>query len=118
MCRNHGLARAKDHAGRRASKRRQPARDAAEITKTRLGGLVVAPTAAEAEAKGRQFATSRGMDEERYRGYVIAGSPEQVREQVNAYLGAGLDGMIFNMVDAYDLASVRMAGEALSGLPS
>jgi F420-dependent oxidoreductase-like protein len=93
-------------------------RDPAEITKTRLGGLVVAPTEAEAVAKGRQFAASRGMDEERFRGYAIAGSPEGVREQVNAYLEAGLDGLIFNMVDAYDLASVKMAGEALSGLGS
>ena len=55
------------------------------------------------------------MDEESYRGYVMAGDPDAVREQVAVYLDAGLDGMVFNMHDAYDLDSVRLAGETLSG---
>ncbi len=91
-------------------------RDPATITRTRLGALVVAETRAEAESKGRALAEERGMDEERYRAYVIAGDPAAVREQVAAYFDAGLDGMVFNMPDAYDLATVRLAGEALRGL--
>jgi F420-dependent oxidoreductase-like protein len=89
-------------------------RDPASITKTRLGGLVIAATPEEADRKGREMAAARGMDEERYRGYVVAGDPDGVCEQVGAYLDAGLDGLIFNMHDAQDLEPVRLAGRTLS----
>ena len=90
-------------------------RDPSTITRTRLGGLVIAETTAEAERRGRAMAEARGMDEERFRGYVIAGDPDAVCEQVAAYLDAGLDGMVLNMHDAYDLDSVQLAGDTLSG---
>jgi len=90
-------------------------RDPASITKTRLGGLVIAETSAEAERRSRAMMEARGMDEERFRGYVIAGDPDSVREQVSAYLDAGLDGLVFNMNDAQDLEPVRLAGETLAG---
>jgi len=90
-------------------------RDPASITKTRLGGLVIADTSAEAERRSRAMMEARGMDEERFRGYVIAGDPDSVREQVSAYLDAGLDGLVFNMNDAQDLEPVRLAGETLAG---
>jgi F420-dependent oxidoreductase-like protein len=90
-------------------------RDPSTITRTRLGSLVIAETSAEAERRGRAMAEARGMDDERYRGYVIAGDPDAVCEQVAAYFDAGLDGMVFNMHDAFDLDSVRLAGETLSG---
>jgi F420-dependent oxidoreductase-like protein len=93
-------------------------RDPATITKTRLGGLVIAETAAEAERRGRAMASARGMDEERYRGYVVAGDPDAVLEQVSAYLEAGLDGMIFNMHDAQELEPVALAGATLARLSS
>ena len=89
-------------------------RDPAEITKTRLGGLVIADTAAEAERKGHEMAEARGMDPARYREYVVAGDPASVCEQVATYLDAGLDGMVFNMHDAEDLDPVRLAGKTLS----
>jgi alkanesulfonate monooxygenase SsuD/methylene tetrahydromethanopterin reductase-like flavin-dependent oxidoreductase (luciferase family) len=60
------------------------------------------------------MAEARGMDDERYRGYVVAGDPDAVCEQVAAYLDAGLDGMVFNMHDAQDLEPVRLAGETLT----
>jgi F420-dependent oxidoreductase-like protein len=89
-------------------------RDPSEITKTRLGTLVIAETDAEAEAKGEAMVAARGMDAERYRATVIAGSPDTVIEQVHGFLEAGLDGLIFNMHDAQDLEPVRLAGETLS----
>lgn len=89
-------------------------RDPAEITRTRLGGLVIGETSSEAERKGRQMAEARGLDAEQYRGYVVAGDPDAVCEQVAAYLDAGLDGMIFNMHDAQDLEPVRLAGHTLT----
>lgn len=62
------------------------------------------------------MARARGMEEERYRGYVVAGDPDAVREQVGAYLDAGLDGLVFNMHDAQDLDPVHLAGETLASM--
>ena len=89
-------------------------RDPAEITKTRLGTLVIADTAEQAERKGLALRAARGMDEEQYRGYAVSGHPDQVCEQVQAYLDAGLDGLVFNMPDAQDLDPVRLAGRTLT----
>jgi F420-dependent oxidoreductase-like protein len=88
-------------------------RDPAEITKTRLGGLVVAETVAEAERQGRAMAAARQMDEEHFRSYVVCGDPDAVCEQVATYLDAGLDGMIFNLGDASP-DTVRLAGATLA----
>jgi len=90
-------------------------RDPAEITKTRLGSLVIAPTAEEADRAGAAMREARGMSEEMYRAIAIAGSPDQVCAQVQDFIDAGLDGMIFNMNDAHDLGQVRLAGETLTG---
>jgi F420-dependent oxidoreductase-like protein len=89
-------------------------RDPAEITKTRLGTLVIADTDAEAERKGRAMAEARGMDDERYRATVIVGGPDTVIEQASAFFDAGLDGLLFNMPDAEELEPVRLAGRALN----
>ncbi|HEX3326734.1 MAG TPA: LLM class F420-dependent oxidoreductase [Actinomycetota bacterium] len=91
-------------------------RDPAEITKTRLGGLMIAATASEAEAKGELVRERRNMPRERYDGYFVAGDPDAVAEQVNAYLDAGLDGLIFNVHDAADLERVELAGKTLSSI--
>ncbi|MGO9179851.1 MAG: LLM class F420-dependent oxidoreductase [Candidatus Limnocylindrales bacterium] len=88
-------------------------RDPAEITKTRLGSLVIAETNAEAERKARVMAAARGMDSARLREYVAMGDPDSVCEQLAKYFDAGLDGMIFNMHDAQDLEPVRLAGKTL-----
>jgi alkanesulfonate monooxygenase SsuD/methylene tetrahydromethanopterin reductase-like flavin-dependent oxidoreductase (luciferase family) len=88
-------------------------RDPAEITKTRLGGLVIADTTAEAERKARLVAEASGMDSARVRDYLAVGDPDSVCEQLAKYFDAGLDGMIFNMHDAQDLDPVRLAGKTL-----
>jgi F420-dependent oxidoreductase-like protein len=89
-------------------------RDSAEITKTRLGGLAISPTSAEVEAKGARAREQRNMPRERYDAYFVAGDPDTVLEKVHQYLDAGLDGMIFNIPDAYDLETVELAGSTLS----
>ena len=89
-------------------------RDPADITKTSLGGLVIGATTAEAERKGEEYRRTRGLDEERYRSMVTAGDPDTVAERARAYFDAGLDGLLFNMPDAYDLESVALAGKALT----
>jgi F420-dependent oxidoreductase-like protein len=88
-------------------------RDPAEITKTRLGALVVAETTAEAERIGTAMMAARGMDPARFRDYAVAGDPDAVCEQVAEFLDAGLDGLIFNMHDAQELEPVRLAGTTL-----
>ena len=89
-------------------------RDPAEITKTRLGGLVIADTNAEADRLARLMAEARGMDPARARAYLTVGDPDSVCEQLAPYFEAGLDGMIFNMNDAQDIAPVSLAGRTLS----
>ncbi len=89
-------------------------RDPDEITKTRLGSLVIAESDAEARRRGRLMAAARGMDEARYRASVVEGGPDAVCEQVGAFLEAGLDGMVFNLDDAGDLDTVRLAGRTLT----
>jgi len=91
-------------------------RDPSTITTTRLGGLVIAPTAREAERVAREAAARRGADLEEYRRYAVIGDPEAVLEQARAYLDAGLDGLIFNMPNAHELEPVRLAGATLSAL--
>jgi len=89
-------------------------RDPAEIQRTRLGGLLIAETAAEAELKARQQAEARGLDPSVLRAYMLVGDPDSVCEQVAEYLGAGLDGLIFNMPEAQDVEPVRLAGRTLT----
>ena len=92
----------------------QVGRDPGEITRTRLGTLVIAETTAEAERKVSALAAGRGVEPEEVRGLVFVGDPDSICEQVSGYLDAGLDGMIFNLPDAQDLEPVRLAGKALS----
>jgi F420-dependent oxidoreductase-like protein len=84
-------------------------RDPAEITKTRLGTLIVADTH---EAAQRKLANLRpGLDAVRLGAWV--GGPDEIAEQARAHLDAGLDGLIFNLSDVEDLESVELAGRVL-----
>jgi F420-dependent oxidoreductase-like protein len=89
-------------------------RDPAEITKTRLGPLVIGANQAEAERKGVATREIRGWSEDQYRAMVVSGDPDEVAKQARAFLDAGLDGLIFNMRDVYDVDSVALAGKALT----
>ncbi len=88
-------------------------RDPAEISKTRLGALVMSDTAADAARLGAELRATRNMSIEKYHGYAIEGDPDGVCEQVAELFDAGLDGLIFNMHDATDLASITEAGTVL-----
>jgi alkanesulfonate monooxygenase SsuD/methylene tetrahydromethanopterin reductase-like flavin-dependent oxidoreductase (luciferase family) len=88
-------------------------RDPAEITKTKLGTLAIAPTEEAAQAKVAPM-RERGVSEERLAGFVIAGDADSVGEQVAAHLDAGLDGLVVNLPDAHDLESVALAGQVLA----
>jgi F420-dependent oxidoreductase-like protein len=89
-------------------------RDPSEITTTRLGTIVLAPTHEEAE---REVAAlrERGMPE-RMVATLVAGDPDAVVEQASELLDAGLDGLIFNSPGAHDLETVALIGETLGPL--
>jgi len=91
-------------------------RDSSEITKTRLGSLVIARTEEEALAKLAPFAAGRNMTVEQARAFATIGSPDSVAEQAQAFLDAGLDGLLFNMMDAQDIEPIELAGAALAPL--
>jgi F420-dependent oxidoreductase-like protein len=91
-------------------------RDPSEITKTRLGSLVIGATEAAADAKLGAFAATRGMRADQARAFATVGGPDSVAEQAQAFLDAGLDGLLFNMTDSQDLEPVRLAGAALAPL--
>ncbi len=89
-------------------------RDPAEITKTRLGPMNIAATAAEAERNAKRVAAVRGLDEERVRGSFITGDPDSILEQVDAFIDAGLDGLLISLPDAHDIEPIELAGRTLA----
>ena len=91
-------------------------RDSAEITKTRLGSLVIGRTEEEAERKLGAFAATRSLTLEQARAFATVGGPESVAAQAQELLDAGLDGLLFNMTDSQDLEPVELAGATLAPL--
>ncbi len=89
-------------------------RDPGEITKTRLGTIIIAETSAEAEAKLERLAAARGASADAVREMVFVGDPDSICEQVGRFLEAGLDGLICNLPDEEDIHPVHLAGKALS----
>jgi len=53
------------------------------------------------------------LDPERLRNVLTVGDPDEVVEQVRALLDAGVEALILNMPDPYDLDTVALAGETL-----
>jgi len=93
---------------------REVGRDPAEIVKTRLGTLIVAPTAGEAKQRVDAILTASGLSEDSIRGMVTSGGPEEVAEQARELLDAGLDGLVFNMPPGSTPEDVALAGRALA----
>ena len=89
-------------------------RDPAEIAKTRLGTLALAPTHEAAKAALAPWRDRANLPEERRRMMFTVGDPDEVAAQAQALLDAGLDGLIFNLPNPYDLETVALAGETLS----
>jgi alkanesulfonate monooxygenase SsuD/methylene tetrahydromethanopterin reductase-like flavin-dependent oxidoreductase (luciferase family) len=83
-------------------------RDIGEITKTKLATLIIGDDAA---AKAEPLRAVMG---ERFDGVVIHGSADEVAEQVQAHLDAGLDGIVVNMPYVHDLEQVELAGRTLA----
>jgi F420-dependent oxidoreductase-like protein len=89
-------------------------RDPAEITKTRLGTLAIAPSHEEAERAIALWPDRLALPPERLQATLTVGDPDEVGERVRALFDAGLDGLVFNMPNPWDLDAVALAGETLS----
>jgi F420-dependent oxidoreductase-like protein len=94
----------------------QIGRDPAEITKTRLGSLIVGETAEAARRTAREVQAARGIPDDRMRSSYLIGDADTVAERASEFLGAGLDGLLFNLPDAGDLRPVERAGHALAAV--
>jgi F420-dependent oxidoreductase-like protein len=92
-------------------------RDPAEITTTRLGTIIIAPTQEEADAKLERLAQATGMDPDR-RAMVLTGDPDTVAEKTSELLESGIDGLIFNSPEVHDLETVQLLGQTLGPLCS
>jgi F420-dependent oxidoreductase-like protein len=92
-------------------------RDPSEITKTRLGTIVVAPTQEEAEREAASTPLGRHVPPDRRATWVV-GDPDTVAERCSELLEAGLDGLIFNSPYTHDLDSVELIGKTLGPLCS
>jgi F420-dependent oxidoreductase-like protein len=90
-------------------------RDPAEITKTRLGTLIVHEDHESAQ-KVKDARVAAAPDPARAAAMITAGDVDSVGEEIQAYLDAGLDGLVFNMAEVYDLEQVQRAGALLKKL--
>jgi F420-dependent oxidoreductase-like protein len=88
-------------------------RDPKEITRTRLGTLAIAGTHEEAKRRLAAWPDRLQLDPERLRNVLTVGTPDEVVEQVRALRDAGIEALVLNMPDPYDLESVALAGETL-----
>jgi alkanesulfonate monooxygenase SsuD/methylene tetrahydromethanopterin reductase-like flavin-dependent oxidoreductase (luciferase family) len=94
----------------------QIGRDPAEILKTHTGMLIVAPTPAEAKRRAAAARQTIGMDADTFRARCIVGDPNEVVEQAQPLLDAGLDGLMFFTTGLWTAEDVTSAGEAIAKL--
>jgi F420-dependent oxidoreductase-like protein len=90
-------------------------RDMGEITKTRMAAIYIARTHEEAHAKFEQV-MANVPDPDRARLSAMVGDPEEIANQVQPYLHAGLDGITLSLPDVWNLETVELVGETLSAL--
>jgi F420-dependent oxidoreductase-like protein len=89
-------------------------RDPAEITRTRMATLLIAPTHEAAERKLEAIA-ALGVPRERLE-TAMKGDPDSVAEQAQAYADIGIQGLTIVVPDAHDLETIALAGRTLSAV--
>jgi F420-dependent oxidoreductase-like protein len=87
-------------------------RDPSAITRTRMGAAFVAPTHEQGLRK-LDAAKQAGLPEERARMLALAGGPEAIAEQTQAFLDVGIEGLTLSIPDVHDLETVALVGETL-----
>jgi F420-dependent oxidoreductase-like protein len=97
-------------------------RDPATINRTRLGTLILGQSHEDAEARRDALLAARGVNWDALPDAVKAdlsvrftiGDADEVGEQVQAFLDAGLDGVIWNLPTVHVLDDVAYAGQVLA----
>ncbi|HTW12284.1 MAG TPA: LLM class F420-dependent oxidoreductase [Solirubrobacteraceae bacterium] len=87
-------------------------RDPAQITKTCMASVVIAPTHEAAQGKLSSL-RERGIPEERLQ-MSITGDPDTVGEAIQARADAGAEGITISMPDTWDLEAVELAGRTIA----
>ena len=88
-------------------------RDPAGIVKTRLGTIIVASAAEEAERRKAAWQADKRIADDALAMRLTWGDSEQIAERVRPLLDAGIDGLIFNMPTGSTPEDVERAGRAL-----
>jgi F420-dependent oxidoreductase-like protein len=91
-------------------------RDRSEIVATRLGTLIVADTMEQADRRRRAWQQDRGVPDDGVEMRLVWGDADAVAERAQAFLDAGLQGLIFNMPAGSSPEDVARAGAALDTL--
>jgi F420-dependent oxidoreductase-like protein len=91
-------------------------RDRADILATRLGTLIVADTMEEADRRRRTWQDARGVSDDMLDMRLIWGDRDTVAERAQAFLDAGLQGLLFNMPAGSSAEDVARAGATLDTL--
>ena len=89
-------------------------RDPAEITRTRMASVIIAPTHEAAQQK-LETAAAAGVPRERLETSML-GDPDSVAEQAQAYADIGIQGLTIVLPDVHDLETVALAGRTLSAV--
>jgi F420-dependent oxidoreductase-like protein len=93
-------------------------RDPSEIVATRLGTLIVADTMGEADRRRRAWQEAHNVADDTLDMRLVWGDPDTVAERAQAFLDAGLQGLLFNMPAGSSAEDVARAGATLDRLRS
>jgi F420-dependent oxidoreductase-like protein len=90
-------------------------RDPAEITRTRLASIYIGETNDDAMRQVEQGKADGSLPERRIP-MVIAGGPDEVSEQLSAFMDAGIEGFTISLPDPSDLDNLALAGRTIAKL--
>src|SRR4051812_20794389 len=89
-------------------------RDPAEITRTRMAGVIIADSHDAAERK-KAVAVERGQPPERL-DTMLLGAPDTIAEAAAAYKEIGIQGLTITLPDTWDLETIALTGRTLSAV--
>src|SRR4051794_16497820 len=89
-------------------------RDPAEITRTRMAGVIIADSHDAAERK-KAAAVERGLPPERL-DTMLLGAPDTIAEAAAAYKEIGIQGLTITLPDTWDLETIALTGRTLSAV--
>jgi alkanesulfonate monooxygenase SsuD/methylene tetrahydromethanopterin reductase-like flavin-dependent oxidoreductase (luciferase family) len=90
-------------------------RDPSQITRTRLASLYLGSSHEDAMRRVEQGKADGSLPERRIP-MVIAGGPDEIAEQLGAFVDAGIEGFTISLPDASDLEMVELAGKTIAPL--